>query len=195
MTDGDSDVLSNLRANVRQNIDSSFCDETILAEQQDDDEHLSNGGVGQKIDEVCIDDNNHDGSNEQHNNKLPIVSCPQHIWGKAIDEFRECYGTSDVILAADCLYITQSLEPFWQSIDQLLVPGRDDATCRDDDGIHKDRQAGDGIVIYIMKSSSAAPVDMVLGMAEKYGFTWTTATGPSCDNDKISESIFIFRRK
>eukprot|EP00551_Chaetoceros_affinis_P012810 CAMPEP_0203670882 /NCGR_PEP_ID=MMETSP0090-20130426/6846_1 /ASSEMBLY_ACC=CAM_ASM_001088 /TAXON_ID=426623 /ORGANISM="Chaetoceros affinis, Strain CCMP159" /LENGTH=368 /DNA_ID=CAMNT_0050535855 /DNA_START=58 /DNA_END=1160 /DNA_ORIENTATION=+ len=192
LTDGDSDVLSNLRYNVRENVHTSFCDESILTEPNDQAHKTERVG---KMDDVMVAYCNDDGKDEQEYMTYPTVSCPQHIWGKAIDQFKQSHGMSDVILAADCLYITQSLEPFWQSIDQLLVRSDSNGgTARDDDESNTDCQTGDGILIYIMKSSSAAPLDMVLEMATKYGFTWTTPTASSSPHGKMSENIFIFRR-
>lgn len=82
ITDGDIDVMRNLRFNIEE----------------------SRADFGHRGD-----------------NKLQI-SLPQLIWGKDVDKFEEAYGKFDVIIAADCSYITKSIIPMFETINKLLKP-------------------------------------------------------------------------
>uniref|UniRef100_A0A7S3Q159 Calmodulin-lysine N-methyltransferase n=1 Tax=Chaetoceros debilis TaxID=122233 RepID=A0A7S3Q159_9STRA len=117
MTDGDTDVLDNLRHNVNLNIKTSG------------DEEKSS------------------------------VSCPQLVWGTGRNAyfFQEAYGTSDVLIATDCVYMTQSLEPLWQSVNELLEP------------------VG-GIFLYVNRCAQQVSIELVLKHATSYGFTWAEPT-------------------
>ena len=172
LTDGDIHVLHNLRLNVRQNINNNVketfwngCDDTVRSVKDDNDN----------------DNDNHNNDNNIDNN---IISCPQHIWGKNIPQFINTYGKSNVIIATDCVYIPQSLKPFWQSIDQLLVDNDDDDNDGNDDNDNDDNDnntsnisnsiRNTGMVIYTNRCASAAPIERVLEMATEFGFKWTT---------------------
>lgn len=82
ITDGDIDVMRNLRLNI----------------------------------EASRADFRHRGENTLQ------ISCPQLIWGKDVDKFQEAYGKFDVIIAADCSYITKSIMPMFETINRLLKP-------------------------------------------------------------------------
>jgi hypothetical protein len=98
------------------------------------------------------------------------VSCPQLIWGQT-----EQYPTSsssssspvDIILAADIIYVTEILEPLWETVDAILT-------------------APDGrfILGYARRN---VPMDLVLEHATKHGFVWT------CPVD--AEGVFVFSRE
>lgn len=168
LTDGDVNVLHNLRYNVEMNI------------QKEDEVHVGLLGMEDKdrpINEVQVV------LNEDSIRKNPI-SCPQLIWGKNLDQFQRQYGKPNVILAADCIYMTQSVEPLWQTISELL--------STDDDAV----------VIYTNRSSSdaRAPLEMILDVADKYGFkNWKKSKleGKSCgigDDSILSGEVYEFRR-
>ena len=172
LTDGDTSVLSNLRYNVRKNVPRNVsCDD-------------NEGNAKQQAQQ----------QEEEHEFQL---SCPQHIWGKNIDTFLNQYGTSSVIIATDCVYITQSLEPLWQSVDRLLIK-----KSSDENDNHDHTTCKEGIFLYTNRCSSAAPIEMVLEMATKYGFTWTKIDasdlgeieGDDVDYDEESDGIYLFRR-
>jgi len=121
MTDGDSDVLENLRYNVNLNINRA-------------------------------------------NPRASLISCPQLIWGRNLDQFEKV----NVMLACDCIYMTPSLKPLWETVHQLLEP--------------------DGVFIYVNVCASQAPVESVLETAISFGFAWTrTVTSQG--------SVFLFRWK
>lgn len=126
MTDGDTDVLENLRYNVTLNIKN------------------------------CVD------------GEKALVSCPQLIWGTGNNayDFQEVYGKADVMIATDCVYMPQSLEPLWQSVNELLEP----------EG---------GIFLYANRCAQQVDVELVKKHATSHGFTWTEPT---------EEGIFTFTR-
>ena len=126
ITDGDVDVLSRLRHNVRENI--------------------------------------------PNNDKGDLVSCPQLIWGRDLEQFLNTYDHQDVVLASDCLYMKQSVKPFFETIRKLLKP--------------------DGLFVYANRSASQAPLEYVLEMATKCNFEWTMV-----DPKEPIESIYLFRQK
>ena len=99
--------------------------------------------------------------------KESSVSCTQLIWGQDLEQFERKYGRQEVILAADVLYITKTLKPFWETIRCLLSP--------------------DGLAIVLHRSSSQHEFSLTLETAAQYGFAWT------CSNEE--EGIYYFRRK
>lgn len=124
---------------------------------------------------------------EQNVDKLSFnhtVSCPQLIWGEQdLTQFKRRYGKITVILAADCIYMTQSIEPLWWTINELLSDG------------------DDGIVLYTNRSSSSvrAPIEIIFDTAARYGFKWTKQelTTKSCgigDDSILSGDVYIFSR-
>eukprot|EP00548_Thalassiothrix_antarctica_P015566 CAMPEP_0194171376 /NCGR_PEP_ID=MMETSP0154-20130528/5960_1 /TAXON_ID=1049557 /ORGANISM="Thalassiothrix antarctica, Strain L6-D1" /LENGTH=266 /DNA_ID=CAMNT_0038883653 /DNA_START=31 /DNA_END=828 /DNA_ORIENTATION=- len=81
------------------------------------------------------------------------INCPQLIWGnktKILQTFVDKYDRPDVILASDITYITKSIEPMWQTVKYLLSDG--------------------GTFIFIHRSSSQDPVDIVVDLGIQYGF-------------------------
>jgi predicted nicotinamide N-methyase len=164
LTDGDSSVLENLRYNVRQNVHPSRVRSNSSAISNDDEcgdyGEGSGKGSGKGGGEGGVDvDGDGDGDG--------IVSCLQHIWGQSIPQFIDTYGQANIIIATDCVYMPQSLEPLWQSIDQLLI----DTSCTNHTN---ENYNGEGMFVYTNQCSSAAPIERVLEMGTKYGFTWTS---------------------
>ena len=167
LTDGDTKVLDNLRFNVSQNIES-YSNE--------------NGDV--------------------HSSSAVSISCPQHIWGNNIDDFIKVHGKANTIIATDCVYIPQSLEPLWQSIDQLLLDV-DEHIEHEHDGNNNDcmntnnsNNDNDGIFIYTNRCASATPIEMVLEMAHRFGFTWTSLSSSlKEEEDNLCDKVFIFKKQ
>lgn len=134
-TDGDERVLLNLRRNIERNRMGSSprtCDITSIP--PDATQTTPSSSVQ--------------------------VRCPQLIWGKQLDLFREEYGTSQVLLGTDLFYMTKSLDPLFQTIDKLLSPT-------------------DGIFIAVNNCASQSPMDAVLDIASQYGFQWTSTLLPA----------------
>jgi predicted nicotinamide N-methyase len=126
LTDGDAQVLSKLRHNVKRNI--------------------------------------------RNDNKTTF--CPQLIWGRNLDSFVQVYGQQNVILGSDRVYMTQSLEPLWQTVDKLLERN--------------------GLFLYVNLCASQAPVELVLDKAKQYGFNWTTSSSATFSAKGV---VFMFRRQ
>ena len=123
-------------------------------------------------------------------NSSTSIDCRQLIWGHEaqIAEWKRQYGAADVILATDCLYMTQSVEPFFQTIHALL--------------------AEDGIVLYCNYCACQAPVTFIAQTAHRYGLvlvddsdvengtdvsgsTASNMQGHSLDKDRV----YRFRRQ
>jgi len=50
------------------------------------------------------------------------IECVQLIWGKQpATEFVQHYGKHDLVFASDCVYMTPSLLPLWETIDTILT--------------------------------------------------------------------------
>lgn len=110
-------------------------------------------------------------SNIQSNarkNTCHIIDCQQLIWGQQQTAFAKTNGKYSVILASDCIYMTTSLNPFWQTVRSLLQDN--------------------GSLIYINLCASQAPTEQVLDVARKDGFVWSTF------NYK-SKPVYTFRLK
>ncbi len=146
LTDGDTDVLENLRHNVSLN---------LLSPREDGKN--DNGG----------DDDSESGGEYKDDSEKPSspttrtsnsISCPQLIWGtgKNADNFKESFGLSDIMMATDCVYMPQSLVPLWQSVNELLAP--------------------DGIFLYANRCAQQVDVDLVKEAATSHQFTWEGPT-------------------
>ena len=191
LTDGDINVLANLRCNVQNNINESFYSNDF-----------ANGSVHGNVDDndCCTS------TDVKVRTQTKIrVSCPQLIWGNEMDKFKQQFGKSNVILAADCIYMTQSIEPLWKTIDELLDDGdyygNNDEEVNNDENDKKKRVSGGGIVLYTNRSSSSAraPIEMIFDAASRYGFTWTETTLSNetqaiGDDSIISGQVYEFRR-
>ena len=142
MTDGDKDVLENLRHNVSLNLG------------------------GEDEEQKCKQDRI-EGEIKYERISSSTVSCPQLIWGKGknTDDFQKLHGLADVVIATDCVYTPQSLEPMWQTIHHLLKP--------------------DGIFTYVNRCLDDIDIDLVKATASRYSFGWE---GPT------DEGVYTFRR-
>jgi predicted nicotinamide N-methyase len=99
------------------------------------------------------------------------MHCPQLIWGQQLPEFlkqqqQQNDGLFQVVLAADIIYVTEILEPLWETVDTLLAP------------------QGLFLLAYARRN---VPIDLVLEHATRRGFTW------SCPEN--AEGVFLFRRQ
>ena len=150
LTDGDEKVLENLRQNVLRNTGSS-----------------RNGTATTTTDA---------GDSVASSESLSCL-CPQLIWGKNLDQFRDEYGYSQVILGTDLFYITKSLVPLFQTVHELLTPDDDDND--NDDG---------GLFVSVMTCSAQSPTSTVFDVATRYGFEWTTTPFSSSSSSPSSSS-------
>lgn len=114
--------------------------------------------------------------------KSSSVSCHQLIWGRQNAEaFVKRHGKQSVILGSDILYMIPSLEPLWQTVDELLPAATAAADNQDSDS------AVGGVFVYAQASMSHLSVEEVLNAAQKYGFVLE-------DKRDTYEGLFVFRR-
>ena len=146
LTDGDEKVLENLRQNVLRNTGRS-----------------ENGTATTTT----------DAGDSVASSESLSCRCPQLIWGKNLDQFRDEYGYSQVILGTDLFYITKSLVPLFQTVHELLTPDDDD---------------NGGYFVSVMTCSAQSPKSTVFDVATRYGFEWTTTTFSSSSSSPSSSS-------
>ncbi|KAL7426165.1 hypothetical protein ACHAXM_000346 [Skeletonema potamos] len=109
--------------------------------------------------------------------KHATIACPQLIWGKnhAID-FEKQYGKQDVIIATDCVYITQSVYPLFETAYELLNKA--------------------GLFLFVNSYPWVCPTENILKIANEYGFVssddelWYTDT-----DEKRKNPVHVFRRR
>ena len=115
-------------------------------------------------------ENTNDSSTDENSPQSSRIICPQLIWNKDLDVFAKDFGGPfPVLISSDCVYLTQSLEPLWKTVRHLLHP--------------------DGYYLYVNRSTSQAPVPMVLEMAQRHGFEYTMT-----DPQNPIDSVYTFRR-
>ena len=106
------------------------------------------------------------------------ISCPQLIWGKnhAI-KFAEQYGKQDVIIATDCLYISQSVYPLFETANELL-----------------DKE---GLFLFINSYPWVCPTEKVQDIANEFGFVSSSDELWYHDDDKEKQKnpVHVFRRR
>jgi predicted nicotinamide N-methyase len=161
ITDGDYQVLNNLRYNVQRN------GLTLLeAKDNDDDNNVTNEETT---------------STASTQLTTMMVSCPQLIWGKnhAIN-FKKRYGMQDIIIATDCVYITQSVYPLFETVNELLQP--------------------DGIFLFVNTCASSCSIEDVFKITslEEFGFVCSTKTNELWSHEENGEEeknpVYVFRR-
>lgn len=106
------------------------------------------------------------------------ISCPQLIWGKnhAI-KFAEQYGKQDVLVATDCLYISQSVYPLFETANELLEKT--------------------GLFLFVNSYPWVCPTEMVLDIATEFGFVSSDDELWYHDDDreKRKNPVHVFRRR
>jgi len=171
LTDGDTDVLSQLRANVNHNHQSASNSRTLPR--------------------------SHDSDNKGDNYATASLSCHQLLWGRDnANEFvkRHCLiggedcdnvETSatnkslppsclfDVILGADLVYAPRVIQPLFETVKVLLKPSN-----------------GIFLFAYCSRRQGSTSLDLVLETATKFEFTYECVNK---DDDDDGISIYIFR--
>ena len=101
------------------------------------------------------------------------ASCPQLIWGAArAAEFAREHGRHDVVLATDCVYVTKSVRPLFETVARLLTPK-------------------DGVFLFVNSCASTCPLEEVMRIGKEFGFTVSSACyQPISEKDPV----FVFRR-
>ena len=160
ITDGDYQVLNNLRYNVQLN------GLTLLEANDNDGDNVTNEETSSASMQLTT----------------MMVSCPQLIWGKnhAI-KFKKRYGMQDIIIATDCVYITQSVYPLFETVNELLQP--------------------DGIFLFVNTCASSCSIEDVFNITslEEFGFVCSTKTNELWSHEENGEEeknpVYVFRRR
>lgn len=103
-----------------------------------------------------------------------VVSCPQLIWGESrAKEFEKMNGKQDVILATDCVYVTKSVRPLFETVASVLVPK--------------------GVFLFVNSCASICPLEKIMSIGKEFGFVASPdemwyQTG----NDK--DPVYVFRK-
>ena len=152
-TDGDSTVLRNLRYNICRNVATR----TTMKSFPDDDDDK------EEMKDEASPEMNHNVPTTASSSR---ISSHQLIWGRNLDTFVQEFGRHDVLLAADCIYMTTSLQPLWDTVDRLLEPA--------------------GVFLYVNLCASQAPMEKVLHVATDHGFTWTL--------EGDTQEVYVFQK-
>ena len=94
------------------------------------------------------------------------ICCQQLVWGQRLNEFQENYGTFDVILASDVIYVDEILDPLFDTIVTLM------------------KQTGRFLLSYARRNVN---IELVFKCAECHGLQWAQPDGP--------EGVFVMQRK
>ncbi len=184
LTDGDTDVLNELRYNVDENLKRKNHEENDDNSDDDDDDD-DKEEEEEEVEVEAIRKKRKKPSEE-------IVPCYQLLWGKKhtqpfkeqilksiasdkLDETQPMDGF-DVIIASDVIYVEYILDDLFETIVTLLSSSPDAKA-------------------YIGYARRAVDIKLVFECAERHGLTWVE---PSCDdnNDKSTvEGVYIFSRR
>lgn len=167
-TDGDVRVLENLRHNVRVNCWSLNQEEK---EDQEDEE----------VNRMDLPVNN----GAEHTSSVGVIHCPQLIWGKTLNEFREKYGSQNILLGTDIFYNHDCVEPIWKTVEKLL------------------EQDGKFLLAF---APHKVEKRIVLEKAKEFGFTWIEPSLMDDHDDSEEDSyhanscsfsyhVFVFQRE
>lgn len=94
------------------------------------------------------------------------IRCEQLIWSKRLKEFQEHFGTFDVILASDVIYVEEILEPLFATVVTLM------------------NATGKFLLSYARRNVN---IELVLAVAKCHGLQWTQPDG--------SNDIFVMQRQ
>ena len=116
--------------------------------------------------------------NVQENGLKPDFhfACPQLIWGKkSAQDFKGRHGTQEVIMAADCLYIPQSIVALWELVDQVLT--------------------NEGVFLYVA-GETQCDFDRVVKSGLEFGFAHCPSENWADDSEENEQyPVRLFRRK
>ena len=124
-----------------------------------------------------------------------IIECKQLIWGeKQAQKFLKDYHNQQtrnvlphenklqVVMASDCLYMVQSVVPFWEAVAVLLSVAALTANEEDFSSSPDDR-----MVIYVHGPASQVPIEKVLETAQSFGF--------DCVSNQEQARLYVFLPK
>ena len=177
LTDGDTDTLAEMRNNVQLNVQQ---------QQQQQYEYEQQQQYQQQ-------------HHQQHSNDKCQCHCHQLRWGHArtIQALLHKYGTFDVIMGSDIIYVEEIIEPLFDTVSQLLTlkdKNKNNNNNNDGDDNNDDNDDGDGgggdndgggcfLLAYARRNVS---IDLVLACATRYGFQWV--------EPEDAEGVFVFTR-
>mmetsp|Transcript_20165 Transcript_20165/g.43807 ORF Transcript_20165/g.43807 Transcript_20165/m.43807 type:complete len:242 (-) Transcript_20165:217-942(-) len=102
------------------------------------------------------------------------VSCPQLIWGKTKAKvFEKEHGKQDVILATDCVYVTKSVRPLFETIAELLAPN--------------------GVFLFVNSCASICSLKDVMNIGKEFGFS-ASSDELWCQPGNEKDPVYVFRR-
>mmetsp|Transcript_8508 Transcript_8508/g.13261 ORF Transcript_8508/g.13261 Transcript_8508/m.13261 type:complete len:278 (-) Transcript_8508:50-883(-) len=154
ITDGDHQVLKNLRYNAEELNGLKLVDDA------------TNNIYSSSSASTTTDD-------------ARTISCPQLIWGKThAIKFAKQYGTQDVIIATDCVYIPHSVPKLFETINELL-------------------NNNSGVFLFVNTCASACPMETVLSIANEFGFMCLDEEFWYHDDDREEKKhpVHVFRRR
>jgi predicted nicotinamide N-methyase len=123
-------------------------------------------------DHIVLDNLRH--NVELNNLDKNAVSCPQLIWGKErAEDFERKYGQQDVILATDCVYVTKSVRPLFETVAQLLVP--------------------DGVFLFVNSCASICPLEDVMSIGKDFGFVASPDEMWYLPGNEKKDPVYVFR--
>jgi hypothetical protein len=118
---------------------------------------------------------------------------------------KQKHHSVDVLIATDCIYMSQSLIPFWETVDTLLVASNhetsvesrniesnnhnDDDDDNDDYNTDEEDDNDDGcrnqLLLYVNVSSSQVSIERVSKKAYEFGFV----------GEEVYPNVYLFRRR
>lgn len=102
-----------------------------------------------------------------------VLPCPQLIWGDDLGVFAGRYGTFQVLMACDCIYMNKCLQPFWETVDALL-----------------DKTAQSSILVYVNTCPSQATLESFSDAGRSFGME--EFNDDACT---VAQDIHFFRRR
>jgi len=109
-----------------------------------------------------------------------IIAVPQLIWGKnhAIN-FTKQYGKQNVIIATDCVYMTQSVIPLFETINEVLD------------------NTSESVFLFVNTCASACPIETVYKIANDAGFISSEEEHWYYEDDREQRKhpVHVFRRR
>ena len=121
------------------------------------------------------------------------IVCPQLIWGERLDAFHSQYGSFDVILACDCIYMNKCIAPFWETVNRMLtIDRRERANVGDEINAPSNSDTGmSAVLVYVNTCPAQDTFDVFAEYAWKYGFeefNWL-------DENTVERDVHFFRRQ
>ena len=102
------------------------------------------------------------------------AACRQLIWGDSkAAEFEKIHGQFDAILATDCVYVTKSVRPLFETVQRLLAPG--------------------GAFLFVNSCASTCPLEEALRIGEGLGLSSTPEEMWRRPGDE-KDPVYVFRR-